>query len=144
MTGNISAGAIRTPLHSTLLFVILMVLGIVSFRQLPVTRFPNIDIPIVQVRVYQAGTAPVELEAQVTKKIEDAVASVNGLKHITSTVTEGASLTVIEFRLETNSDRAINDVKDAAIQSHAGGIEDPFGAETKRVFHEPVSLESKI
>ena len=107
MNGNVSAWAIRKPIPSILLFVILMVLGIASFKQLPVTRFPNIDIPIVQVRIYQAGTAPVELEAQVTKKIEDAVASVNGLKHVTSTVTEGASLTVIEFRLETNSDRAI-------------------------------------
>ncbi len=113
MNWNISAWSIRKPVPSLVLFLVLMTLGIVSFRQLPITRFPNIDIPIVQVRVYQAGTAPTELEAQVTKKIEDALAGVNGLKHITSTVTEGASLSVVEFRLEVNADRALNDVKDA-------------------------------
>lgn len=93
--------------------MVLLTLGYVSFNQLPVTRFPNIDVPIVQVRVYQSGAAPSELETQVTKKIEDAVAGVSGVKHITSTLTEGQSLTVIEFRLETNQDRALNDVKDA-------------------------------
>ena len=62
-----------------------------SFGQLPVTRFPNIDVPIVQVRVYQSGAAPSELEVQVTKKIEDAIAGVNGVKHQTSAVTEGSS-----------------------------------------------------
>ena len=61
-----------------------------SFGQLPVTRFPNIDVPIVQVRVYQSGAAPSELEVQVTKKIEDAIAGVNGVKHQTSAVTEGS------------------------------------------------------
>ncbi|HRD77117.1 MAG TPA: efflux RND transporter permease subunit, partial [Hyphomicrobiaceae bacterium] len=110
---NVSAWAIRKPVPSLVLFLVLMVVGVFAFRQLPITRFPNIDVPIVQVRVYQAGTAPTELEAQVTKKIEDAIAGVNGVKHMTSTVTEGASLTVIEFRLETNADRALNDVKDA-------------------------------
>jgi hydrophobe/amphiphile efflux-1 (HAE1) family protein len=113
MNWNISAWAIRKPVPSIVLFMVLLTLGLVSFKQLPITRFPNIDIPIIQVRVYQAGTAPTELESQVTKKIEDAVAGVNGLKHITSTVTEGTSLSTIEFRLEVNADRALNDVKDA-------------------------------
>src|SRR5690606_6767566 len=111
MNGNISAWAIRQPVPSLVLFIVLLVLGGMAFKQLPITRFPNIDVPIVQVRIYQAGTAPTELEAQVTKKIEDAVASINGLKHITSTVTEGSSLSTLEFRLEVNTDRAINDVK---------------------------------
>ena len=64
-------------------------------------------------RVYQSGAAPSELEVQVTKKIEDAIAGVNGVKHQTSAVTEGSSVTTIEFRLEVNQDRALNDVKDA-------------------------------
>jgi hydrophobe/amphiphile efflux-1 (HAE1) family protein len=113
MNFNISAWSIRQPVPSLVLFMVLMALGLIAFKQLPITRFPNIDVPIVQVRVYQAGTAPTELEAQVTKKIEDAVAGVNGLKHVTSVVTEGSSLSTIEFRLEINPDRAINDVKDA-------------------------------
>lgn len=113
MNWNISAWSIRRPVPSLVLFMVLLTLGYVSFNQLPVTRFPNIDVPIIQVRVYQSGAAPSELETQVTKKIEDAIAGVSGVKHMTSTLTEGQSLTVIEFRLETNQDRALNDVKDA-------------------------------
>jgi hydrophobe/amphiphile efflux-1 (HAE1) family protein len=113
MNLNISAWSIRQPVPALVLFMVLMALGYVSFGQLPVTRFPNIDVPIVQVRVYQAGAAPSELEVQVTKKIEDAIAGVNGLKHQTSAITEGSSITTIEFRLEVNQDRAVNDVKDA-------------------------------
>ena len=113
MNWNISAWSIRRPVPSLVLFMVLLALGTVSFRQLPITRFPNIDVPIVQARVSQSGAAPAELETQVTKKIEDAIAGVSGVKHITSTVTEGSSISVVEFRLETNPDRALNDVKDA-------------------------------
>ena len=113
MNWNISAWSIRRPVPSLVLFMVLLALGYMSFQQLPITRFPNVDVPIVQVRVYQSGAAPSELETQVTKKIEDAIASVNGVKHMTSTVTEGSSLTIIEFRLEVDQDRALNDVKDA-------------------------------
>src|SRR3990172_3402608 len=113
MNWNISAWSPPQPVPALVLFLVLMTLGISSFADLPVTRFPNIDVPIVQVRVYQAGAAPSELEVQVAKKIEDAIAGVNGVKHQTSTVTEGSSLTAIEFRLEVNQDRALNDVKDA-------------------------------
>jgi hydrophobe/amphiphile efflux-1 (HAE1) family protein len=110
---NISAWSIRHPVPSLVLFMVLMVLGLLSFQALPVTRFPNIDLPIIQVRIYQSGAAPSELEVQVTKRVEDAIAGVNGVKHITSSVTEGSSVTTIEFRLETDADRALNDVKDA-------------------------------
>jgi hydrophobe/amphiphile efflux-1 (HAE1) family protein len=110
---NISAWAIRRPVPSLVLFMVLITLGIVSFRGLAITRFPNVDVPIVQVQITQLGAAPSELETQVTKKVEDAIAGVAGVKHITSTLTEGSSVSVIEFRLETNQDRALNDVKDA-------------------------------
>ena len=110
---NISAWSIRRPVPALVLFMVLITLGIVSFRNLAITRFPNIDVPIVQVRLTQLGAAPSELETQVTKKVEDAIAGVTGVKHITSTLTEGSSISVIEFRLETNQDRALNDVKDA-------------------------------
>jgi hydrophobe/amphiphile efflux-1 (HAE1) family protein len=110
---NISAWAIRRPVPSLVLFMVLLTLGLVSFRHLAITRFPNIDVPIVQVTITQLGAAPSELETQVTKKVEDAIAGVSGVKHITSTLTEGSSVNLIEFRLETNPDRALNDVKDA-------------------------------
>ncbi|HEX2134360.1 MAG TPA: efflux RND transporter permease subunit [Microvirga sp.] len=110
---NVSAWSIRKPIPSIVLFIVLMILGVFSFQRLPITRFPNIDIPIISVTVTQAGAAPSELQNQVTKRVEDAVAGVNGVKHIISTIAEGTSTTTIEFRLEVDSDRAVNDVKDA-------------------------------
>jgi HAE1 family hydrophobic/amphiphilic exporter-1 len=110
---NISAWSIRRPVPAIVLFAVLTLLGIISFMTMPVTRFPNIDIPLVSITVVQSGAAPAELESQVTKEVEDAVANITGVKHIMSTVTDGQSQTVIEFRLEVNQDRALNDVKDA-------------------------------
>src|SRR5215510_10008860 len=119
MHWNVSAWSIRQPVPALVLFMVLMTLGWVSFADLPVTRFPNIDVPIVQVRITQAGAAPSELEVQVTKRIEDAIAGVNGIKHQTSAVTEGSSITTIEFRLGVNQDRALNDVREAIARIRA-------------------------
>ena len=83
---NVSAWAIRKPIPSIVLFIVLMILGVFSFQSLPITRFPNIDLPIVSITVTQAGAAPSELQNQVTKRVEDAVAGVNGVKHIISTI----------------------------------------------------------
>ena len=110
---NISAWAIRKPVPSILLFVVLTLLGIMSFATLPVTRFPNIDVPVVSITITQSGAAPAELETQVAREVEDAVANIAGVKHIFSTLTDGRSSTAVEFRLEIDQDRALNDVKDA-------------------------------
>jgi len=110
---NISAWSIRRPVPSIVLFAVLTLLGIMSFVSLPVTRFPNIDVPVVSITVTQSGAAPAELESQITREVEDAVANIPGVKHIVSTVTDGSSTTVMEFRLEIDQDRALNDVKDA-------------------------------
>ena len=129
MAWNISGSAIRKPIPSLVLFAVLTLLGLVSFRMLPITRAPNVDIPVVAVTVTQAGAAPAELENQVTKKVEDAVANVSGVKHLTSTVTDGSSQTVIELRLEVSSDRALNDVRDAIAKIRADlprGIDEPI------------------
>lgn len=113
MNWNISSWSIRHPVPPILLFVVLVALGVYSFFTLPITRFPNIDVPVISVTVTQSGAAPSELETQVTKRVEDAIAGVTGLKHVTSTITDGQSVTAAEFRLEVNTDRALNDVKDA-------------------------------
>ncbi|MBO0661459.1 efflux RND transporter permease subunit [Jiella sp. MQZ9-1] len=113
MNWNFSAWSIRHPVPPILLFVVLIALGIYSFLALPITRFPNIDVPVIAVTVTQSGAAPSELENQVTKRVEDAIAGISGIKHITSTITDGQSVTAAEFRLEVNTDRALNDVKDA-------------------------------
>jgi multidrug efflux pump subunit AcrB len=95
------------------LFMVLVALGIMSFRTLAVTRLPNVDVPLVSVAVPQFGAAPSEIENQVTKVVENAVAGVSGVRHITSSVTDGLSTTNVEFRLETNPSTAVNEVKDA-------------------------------
>ena len=132
---NVSAWSIRTPIPSIVLFIVLMILGVFSFQTLPITRFPNIDIPIVSVTVTQAGAAPSELQNQVTKRVEDAIAGVNGVKHIISTIAEGISTTTIEFRLEINSDRAVNDVKDAIAK---------IRADLPRTIDEPITQRIEI
>ncbi|MFX5817264.1 efflux RND transporter permease subunit, partial [Acinetobacter baumannii] len=73
MALNISAYSIRQPVPAIVLFVVLCFLGWMSFLNLPITRFPNIDIPLISVTVTQSGAAPSELETQVSKKVEDAV-----------------------------------------------------------------------
>ena len=113
MNWNFSAWAIRNPVPPILLFFVLVALGISSFISLPITRFPNIDVPVVAVTITESGAAPSELETQVTKKVEDAIAGISGVKHVTSTITDGSSVTAAEFRLEIDTDRATNDVKDA-------------------------------
>ncbi len=119
MALNISAWSIRNPLPSVVFSIILLVLGWVSFTKLAVTRLPSADIPVISVAVSQFGAAPAELEAQVTKTIEDGVSGVEGVRHISSSITDGLSLTTIQFALETNTDRALNDVKDAVTRVRA-------------------------
>ncbi|KQY15226.1 efflux RND transporter permease subunit [Rhizobium sp. Root482] len=110
---NFSAWAIRNPIAPILAFVLLMYLGYQSFNTLPITRFPNIDVPIVSVSVSQSGAAPAELETQVTKEIEDAVAGISGVDHITSTISDGLSSTAVMFKMDVPTNQAVQDVKDA-------------------------------
>jgi multidrug efflux pump subunit AcrB len=113
MALNVSAWSIRKPIPALVLFVVLIVLGAVSLTTLPITQMPNIDIPIVTITVTQTGAAPSELETQVTKNVENAAAGVVGVKHITSSISDGVSVTTVEFQLETPADRAVNDVRNA-------------------------------
>src|SRR6201994_1543185 len=119
MALNISAWSIRHPLPSVVFSIVLLVLGWISFTKLAVTRLPSADIPVISVAVSQFGAAPAELESQVTKTIEDGVSGVEGVRHISSSITDGLSVTTIQFALETNTDRALNDVKDAVTRVRA-------------------------
>ena len=126
---NVSAWAIRSPVPSIVLFMVLMALGLFTFAEMPVKRFPNVDIPVIQVQITQPGASPAELETQVTKEVEDAVAGVTGIKHIVSNVVEGASTTTLEFELGVPVDRATSDVKNAIDQIRAdlpNSIEEPI------------------
>ncbi|BAC90435.1 efflux RND transporter permease subunit [Gloeobacter violaceus] len=129
MNWNISAWSIRNPVPTIVLFLVLTVAGIVSFFSLGIDENPNIDVPVVAVTVTQTGAAPQELETQVTRKVEDSVAGVGNVEHIISTVNDGVSNTTIRFVLGTNTDRAVNDVRDAVTkirQQLPQGINEPI------------------
>ncbi len=132
---NISAWSIRQPVPALVLFMVLLALGMFAFKSLPITRFPNIDVPIVSVVVTQAGAAPSELEAQVTKKIEDAIAGLTGVKHISSTIVDSSSTTIVEFDLGAPVDRAVNDVKDAVAR---------IRSELPRTIDEPITQRIEL
>ncbi len=113
MNWNISAWSIRQPIPSILLFLILSISGMICYFNLGIDENPNIDMPTVIVTVTENGAAPSELETQVARRVEDAVSGIGNIKHISSTLNEGVSQTRIEFELGTNTDRAVNDVRDA-------------------------------
>ncbi|MFC5756600.1 efflux RND transporter permease subunit [Rhizobium sp. GCM10022189] len=126
---NFSAWSIRNPIAPLLGFALLLFVGIQAFYALPITRFPNIDVPVVSITVTQSGASPSELEMQVTKEVEDAVASISGIDEIQSTVTDGQSQTVVVFRIEKPTAEAVQDTKDAIDKIRSdlpAGIEEPI------------------
>lgn len=116
---NISSWAIRKPVPSIALFLILCVVGMASFFSLPVTQMPNIDIPIVTVSVSQPGAAPAEISTQIVQPIESAVSDVAGVKHVSATASDGYASLTIEFAIETDTDRALTDIKDAVTSARS-------------------------
>jgi hydrophobic/amphiphilic exporter-1 (mainly G- bacteria), HAE1 family len=131
--GNISALAIRHPVPPVVLFIILVFAGIVSYLSLDITGNPDIDFPVVTVGVSRPGAAPSELETQVTRKVEDAVAGITGIDHINSTVVDGSSNTTIEFKVGYNTDRAVNDVRDAISRIRSDLPQDIYEPQVRRL-----------
>jgi len=128
MAVPISAWAIRQPVAPLVLFALLLVLGCAGWAKLPVQGMPSIVIPVISVTAVQIGAAPADLERQVTRRIEAAISGIAGVKHQTSTVAPGSSVTVVEFQLEAPMDRAANDVRDAVARIRAelpAGVRDP-------------------
>jgi hydrophobe/amphiphile efflux-1 (HAE1) family protein len=113
MSSNVSGWSIRRPIPTLVLFLVLTVAGLVSFGRLGVDLNPNIDFPAAIVTVNQRGAGPQELETQVTRKVEDALAGLGNIYELRSTITDGSSQTFVSFVLGTDSDRATNDVRDA-------------------------------
>lgn len=133
MSFNISAWSIKQPIPTIVLFLVLTIGGLVSFPALGIDDSPNIDVPSVSITVTQPGADPTELESQITKKVEDAVAGLGNIDHILSTVTDGASSTTVNFVLGTNSDRATNDVRNAIAQIRQSLPQDINDPVVKRV-----------
>lgn len=133
---NLSAWAIKRPIPSILLFIILCGAGLFGYSKLPISKFPDISMPLVSVNVSLPGATPSQLETEVTRKIEDAVASLTKVKLIASTVTDGNSTTLIEFQLERDLNEAVDDVRDAITrvrQDLPQDIEEPLVAKQEFV-----------
>jgi len=110
---NFVTWSIRNPVPVIMLFIGLTIAGLVSFPRLGVLDRPDIEFPAVIVTVTYPGVAPTQMESEITRKVEDSVATLAGIEQMTSTVDEGASTTRIEFRFGTDLSAALDDVRDA-------------------------------
>ncbi len=113
MNINVSSYSIRNPLVAILLFVLLTLGGLFGFRQMKVQQFPDIDLPAVVVTVVLPGAAPAQLENDIAKKIENQLTSINGIKHIRTTLQTGAATIATEFVLDKDIQEAVDDVRSA-------------------------------
>jgi len=107
----ISAWAIRNPTPVAVLFIALVIAGVLSYLTLPVKLFPNIQFPVVVVTVTQSGAAPEQLKTQVTQVIEDSMSGLTNVDAMSSSVTQGSSVTRVQFNLGTDLQRAMDDVR---------------------------------
>jgi HAE1 family hydrophobic/amphiphilic exporter-1 len=116
---RISAWAIKNPIPVAVLFIALMIAGIGCYLTLPIKQFPNVEFPAVTVTVTQSGAAPGEMETQVTRPIEDAVAGISNVKTIRSSVVQGASTTTIEFNLGEDLQKVTDEVRSKIDQTRS-------------------------
>ncbi len=104
---------VRRPVFALMLIAALVVAGVVAFPRLGVDRYPSMDMPTITVRTVYPGAASVEVEAEVSQVLEDAVATVAGIEELRSISSDGTSLLLITFNLNRNFDAAVQDVRDA-------------------------------
>ncbi|MFT3812886.1 MAG: efflux RND transporter permease subunit [Acidovorax sp.] len=128
---NLSAWSIRNPIPAAMLFVLLTFAGLLSFRAMKVQNFPDMELPVVIVTAALPGAAPGQLESDVVRKIENAIATTQGLKHITSTLMDGTASIAAEYRLEKPVQEAVDDVRSAVSRVRAdmpADLRDPIVA----------------
>jgi len=95
--------SINQPVFATMMMAALAVLGLVSYRQLNVDQFPDVEFPLVTVTTVYPGASPEAVERDVTRRIEEAVNTVEGIRTVESTSQEGLSNIVIIFHVETST-----------------------------------------
>ncbi len=110
---NFSAWSIHRPLPAILVFILLTAAGLLAFNRLAVSQFPDLTVPVVNVTVTLPGASPSTLETQVTRKVEDATASIPALRNMASIVNEGVSTTILTFEIEKDGTIAKDEVRDA-------------------------------
>jgi multidrug efflux pump subunit AcrB len=115
---NFSTLAIKNPVAVIMLFTLLLAAGLLSYKFIPVQEFPDVELPLVSVEA-KLETAAAQLETEVARQLEDSIATLQGVKHIHTTVRDGAVSLRVEFDLERDAAEAVNDVRDAVAQVRA-------------------------
>ena len=110
---NVSAWCIRNPIPAVMLFVMLTLAGLLGFKSMKIQQFPDIDLPTINITASLPGTAPAQMETEVARKIENAVASLQNVKNIYTKVQDGVAIVTVEFRLEKPTQEALDDVRSA-------------------------------
>ena len=125
---NVSAWSIRNPTPAILLFIMLTLFGVMAFKAMKVQQFMDVDLPTVTVTASLPGAAPAQMETEVARKIENSVATLQGIKHIYTKVQDGVTVVTVEFRLEKATQDAVDDVRDAVSRIRSdlpGDLKDP-------------------
>ncbi|ORC36288.1 acriflavin resistance protein [Marispirochaeta aestuarii] len=104
--------SIKRPVMITMFLAALLLFGVISFLGLALNLMPEMDIPYVTVQTIYTGASPEQIEAQITRKIEDEVGTVSRIKNITSYSLDSASIMIIEFELGKDPDTATREIKD--------------------------------
>ena len=110
---NVSAWSIKNPIAGVMLFVLLTFAGLLGFSAMKVQNFPDLDLPTITVVASLPGAAPAQMETEVARKIENSIATLEGLKHIYTKVQDGGVTITAEFRLEKSGQEALDDVRSA-------------------------------
>src|SRR6478735_8824364 len=119
---------VQRPVLASVLMLVILVLGTVGYRGLGIDQFPNVDIPVVVVTTTLPGSAPEEIETDITDKIEGAVNQISGVDELSSTSSEGVSQVIIRFDLDKDADVAAQDVRDkvnGVLRDLHEGVEQP-------------------
>ncbi len=125
---NVSSWSIRNPIPAVLLFIMLTLFGLMAFKGMKIQQFPDIELPTVTVTATLPGAAPAQMETEVARKLENSVATLQGIKHIYTKVQDGTAIVTVEFRLEKPTQEAVDDVRDAVSRIRAdlpGDLKDP-------------------
>jgi len=128
---NVSSWSIRNPIPAVMLFVLLTFGGLLAFKGMKVQNFPDIDLPTVSVTAALPGASPSQLETDVARKLENSIATVQGIKHIMTKVQDGSVAITAEFRLEKPVQEAVDDVRSAVSRVRAdlpADLRDPIVA----------------
>lgn len=116
---NFSAWAIKKPIPAIVIFILATLAGLLSFNKLLVQDFPDVELPIVIINTALPGASPAQLENDVARKLENALAGLSDVRHIYSHMADGMVTTTVEFRLEKDIAVAMSDVRDGISQVRA-------------------------